>query len=701
MATSYAISVDVGGTFTDFVLFDMEAGATAAFHKVLTDARRPASAVITGWRELLEMVGARPDQIHYAVHSTTIVTNAIVARTSVKTGLLTTKGFRDVLEIGIEQIYDIYDLFAPYPPPIVPRELRREVVERVTRDGDVLVALDEACVRAQVGDLVERGVRSIAVSLVHAYRNPDHERRIAEIIAEMAPDVSVSLSSRVAPIMGEYERTSTVAADAYVKPLLRNYLQDLLGELRRLGYERPLYLMLSSGGITTAEAAMEFPIRLLESGPAAGAFAAGYFGKLAGYDHVLSFDMGGTTAKACLIEHGKPAVAGMLEADRVHRFKPGSGLPIMAPTVDLIEIGAGGGSIAHINELGLLSVGPQSAEADPGPASYGLGGELPTVTDGNTLLGYLDPGYFLGGRMTLKLELAKSAIARHIASKLNLVSTDAAWGIHMTVNENMAQAARTHLIERNRDPRNVAMVAFGGAGPAHAVEVARVLGIRTVIAPFGAGVASAIGALTAPMALPLVRSYMTPLEAADWSHVARLYEDMREEASTAFSGVPAAETWQYSGALDMRFAGQYHELRVELPGAIPTKGSVGDIVSAFKERYTDVYGRVPAGLAVEVLNWHLEAESSRIVFHLSREGAREGDATEARKKEREIYFTTPGAGYQICPVYDRYKLCPGATFSGPCVVEEREATVVVPPDCTVDVDGYRNLVITLGTEVYA
>ncbi len=701
VATRYAISVDVGGTFTDFVLFDMDAGATAAFHKVLTDAQRPARAVIVGWREVLDTVGARPDQIHYAVHSTTIVTNAIVARTGAKTGLLTTQGFRDVLEIGIEQLYDIYDLFAPYPPPVVPRELRREVVERVTRDGDVLEALDEGSVRTQIGDLVGRGVQSIAVSLIHAYRNPNHERRIAEIVAELAPDVSVSLSSRVAPVMGEYERTSTVAADAYVKPLLRNYLQDLLGELRQLGYERPLYLMLSSGGITTAEAAMEFPIRLLESGPAAGAFAAGYFGTLAGHDHVLSFDMGGTTAKACLIERGKPAVAGLLEADRVHRFKPGSGLPIMAPTVNLIEIGAGGGSIAHLNELGLLSVGPQSAEADPGPASYGRGGELPTVTDGNTLLGYLDPGYFLGGRMALKPELATSAIERHIASKLDLGPTDAARGIHVTVNENMAQAARTHLIERNRDPRDVVMVAFGGAGPAHAIEVARLLGIRMVIAPFGAGVASAIGALTAPMALPLVRSYMTTLAGADWSHVERLYNDMREEASAAFSGVPGAEAPQYGSALDMRFAGQYHELRVELPDTIPTKGRVGDIVGAFQKRYTEVYGRVPTGLGVEVLNWHLEAESSQIVFHLSKVGAREGDAAEARKKEREIYFGAPEAGYRTCPVYDRYKLFPGATLSGPCVIEEREATVVVPPDCTVGVDGYRNLVITLGTEAWA
>ncbi len=695
MPTRYAISVDVGGTFTDFVLFDMDAGVTAAFHKVLTDAQRPARAVITGWRELLAMVGASSDQVHYAVHSTTIVTNAIVARQGAKTGLLTTHGFRDVLEIGVEQIYDIYDLFAPYPPPLIPRALRREVPERVTRDGEVLQPLDEAEVRTQVDELVGAGVRSIAVSLIHAYRNPVHERRVAEIVTEMHPEIVASLSSRVAPVMGEYERTSTVAADAYVKPLLRHYLVDLLDQLRYLGFCQPLYLMLSSGGITTAEAAMEFPIRLLESGPAAGAFAASFYGKVTGHDHVLSFDMGGTTAKACLIESGRPGIAGMLEADRVHRFKPGSGLPIMAPTVDLIEIGAGGGSIAHVNELGLLNVGPQSAEADPGPASYGLGGEQPTVTDANALLGYLDPTYFLGGRMELKVDLAEQAVERCLATRLNLVITDAAWGIHAIVNENMARAARTHLIERNQDPRDVAMVAFGGAGPAHAVEVARILGISEVIAPLGAGVASAIGALTAPMALPLVRSYMTLLESADWNTLRRLYEEMRDEAQRAFRGVAGAEAMQYRAAADMRFAGQYHELRVDLPHEAPGLDDVPQIVAAFEAGYTELYGRAPGGLGVEVLNWHLTAELPRSVFNLTEEPRGEVDLNAALKGERSIFFSRPDPSYRSCPVYDRYRLEPGAAFPGPCVIEEREATVLVPPSCRVVVDGYRNLRIAL------
>ncbi|MDQ3411011.1 MAG: hydantoinase/oxoprolinase family protein [Chloroflexota bacterium] len=695
MPKRYAMSVDVGGTFTDFVLCDMDAGATVAFHKVLTDAERPARAVIAGWEELLAMAGASSDQVQYAVHSTTIVTNAIVARTGAKTGLLTTSGFRDVLEIGIEQIYDIYDLFAPYPPPLIPRHLRLEVPERVTRDGEVLQPLDEAAVRTQVDVLRTAGVRAIAVSLIHAYRNPDHERRIAAIVTEMAPEIAVSLSSRVAPVMGEYERTSTVAADAYVKPLLRHYVTDLLDQLRRLGYRRPLYLMLSSGGITTAEAAIEFPVRLLESGPAAGAFAASFYGQTTGNEHVLSFDMGGTTAKACLIARGRPGVAGMLEADRVHRFKPGSGLPIMAPTVALIEIGAGGGSIARVNELGLLSIGPESAEANPGPASYGLGGEQPTVTDANTLLGYLDPGYFLGGRMVLQPELAARAVGRFVGSRLNLSPTEAAWGIHATVNENMAQAARTHLIERNQDPRQVAMVAFGGAGPAHAVEVARILGIRRVIAPLGAGVASAIGALTAPMALPLVRSYMTLLDAADWDHVWALYDGMRDEAERAFAGVTGAESVRYGAALDMRFAGQYHELRVALPGGVPEREHVAELAAAFQAGYTAEYGRAPGGLPVEILNWHLTAELPGFAFNLAKEPRREADPNGARKGERAVYFRRPEPGYRPCPVYDRYGLNPGAAFAGPAIVEEREATVVIPPGCRVVVDGYRNLLMSL------
>lgn len=696
MGNRYALSIDVGGTFTDIVLMDIAAGRTAALHKVLTDAERPARAVIAGTREILAMAGAAATDLAYAVHSTTIVTNAIIGRRGGKAALMTTRGFRDVLEIGIEQIYDIYDLFATYPTPLIPRELRREVSERVTRDGTVVEPLDEVAIQELIADLVADGVEAIAVALVHAYRNPAHERRIAALIAETCPDLAVSLSSRVAPLIGEYERTSTVAADAYVKPLVRHYVTDLLAELRSLGFERRLYMMLSSGGITTADAAMEFPIRLLESGPAAGAFAASFFGQLVGHSKVLSLDMGGTTAKACLIEDGAPRVRHMLEADRVHRFKPGSGLPIMAPTVDLIEIGAGGGSIAHISSLGLLNVGPQSAESNPGPACYGLGGDEPTVTDANVLLGYLEPTYFLGGRMVLDADRAASVVATRVAAPLGLDVTQAAWGVHAIVNENMARAARTHLIERNCDPREVAVVAFGGAGPAHAVEVARILGSHQVIVPAGAGVASAFGALTAPMALPVVRSYMTLLDSCDWSVVRELYDDMRHEAHAAFAGEVVAESAvRYRSAADMRYAGQYHELRVALSEDADGSHALPQIAAAFRAGYEAVYGRSLPQLPVEVLNWHLTAELSRPALSFTPDATPQTSVADARKRTRSVYFQRPEAGFRACDVYDRSQLSPGATFAGPCIIEEREATIVVPPGSDVTVDPYRNILITV------
>jgi N-methylhydantoinase A/oxoprolinase/acetone carboxylase beta subunit len=690
----YAISVDVGGTFTDFVLFNMDSGSTVAFHKVLTDSERPARAVIQGWSELLEIGGVRSDQVEHAVHSTTLVTNAIVERRGAKTALLTTQGFRDVLEIGIEQIYDIYDLFAPYPEPLIPRQFRLDVPERISRDGEVVEPLDEDAVRATVRELAGQAVESIAVSLVHAYRNPEHERRIGEIIQEAAPEITVSLSSRVAPLIGEYERTSTVAADAYVKPILRTYIQDLTAQLRELGFQRTLYMMLSSGGITTADAAMEFPIRLLESGPAAGGFAAGFYGSLVDQPDLLSLDMGGTTAKACLIENGQPDVAHMLEADRAHRFMPGSGLPILTPTVDLIEIGAGGGSIAAINTLGLLNVGPRSAGSSPGPVAYGRGGTEPTVTDANLVLGYLDPGYFLGGRMSLDRDSAKAAINEKNAATLGIDSIDAAWGIHSIVNENMAGAARRHIIERNRDPRGFSMVAFGGAGPAHAVAVAKILGMPEVIVPLGAGVASAIGALTAPMSLPFARSYMTLLDECDWSQVKRLYADMTAEAQEALATAENIDgAVQYQMAADMRFAGQYHELRVELPSGEPDAASVPEIIEAFQERYTEVYGRIPPGMNVEVLNWHMTAIAPGAPFNLAARPEESIDISKSRKGEREVYFREPEPGFRSVPVYDRYQFVPGMKTNGPCIVEEPESTIVVPPGCRLRVDEYLNVVV--------
>ncbi len=693
-ARHYAVSIDVGGTFTDFVLFDIDAGTIVAFHKVLTELHQPASAVLAGWQDLaLTASRSTPHRVEEVIHSTTLISNAIVERRGAATALITTRGFRDVLEVGSEQMYDIFDLFAPYPEPLVPRYLRREVGERVSRNGTVLQALDKAEVSRLVAELLAEGIGSIAVCLLHAYRNSGHEERLGRIIAETAPNVSFSLSSRVAPLMGEYDRSSTTVADAYVKPIVQHYLSSLAKRLNDHGYAGPVRMVLSSGGITTLEAAAESPIRLLESGPAAGSLAAAYYGRLTGYDAVLSFDMGGTTAKACLIEAGVPTVTGMLEVARLQRFKPGSGLPIMTPSVDLIEIGAGGGSIAHVNTLDLLNVGPESAGATPGPVCYGLGGTEPTVTDANVVLGYLDPAYFLGGTMPLDAGLARQAVKTRIASRLGITPMRAAWGIHAIVNENMARAARTHIIERNQDPRDLVLIAFGGAGPAHAVSVARILGISTVVVPLGAGVASAIGALTAPIALPLARSNMTTLRACDWEVVQHLYDDMRGEALRALGPTHSGSvTFRY--AVDLRFAGQYHELQI--PVEIEGEGAalLRAIEQSFNERYTEVYGRVPPGLPVEALNWHLTAEAPRWDFTLAAQDGVEGDSRVALKGQRQAWFDGDENGI-FCAVYDRYRLTPTTTVAGPCLIEEREATAVVPPGASARVDAYQNLIVRI------
>jgi len=695
----YALSFDIGGTFTDFALFDLASGRPVAYHKVLTDAREPARGVLSGWNDLIAEHGLVPSEVDLAVHSTTLVTNVLIERKGAVTALLTTRGFRDVLEIGIEQLYDIYDLTAPLPLPLIPRERRVEVSERLAADGRVIEPLDPAEVIAVIGELVARGVESIAVAFLHSYRDPRHEQLAERVIAEAYPALAVSLSSRVAPLVGEYERFSTVAADAYVKPKVRRYLNDLSESLRGLGFRHDLLVMLSSGGVAAMETAAAYPIRLLESGPAAGALAASFYGAATGQTEVLGLDMGGTTAKACLIEGGRPDIAQVLEVGRVHRFKPGSGLPVMVPTVDLIEIGAGGGSIAYVNELGLLKVGPRSAASDPGPASYGLGGQEPTVTDANLVLGYLDPGYFLGGRMRLDTEAAERALRGNVAEPLHMDLVAAAWGIHSVVNENMAAAARLHIIEKNRDPRDFALVAFGGAGPAHAAAVGRLIGTRELIFPFGAGVASAIGALVAPLSFAFTRAYVVMLDAIRDAPIAELFAEMEREAGRALvaAGV-APDTVRVRRAADLRFAGQYHELEVPLPGRAFDRDWDEDLRATFLQRYREQYGRELSGLPIEALNWKIVAEGGGTRVQLTPEEATGGDPASARKGTRPVYFPRPQAGYLDCPIYDRYRLAPGMTLVGPAIVEEREATIVLWPGDAARVDGYRNLTVRLPEE---
>lgn len=687
-AAGVALSFDVGGTFTDFVAIDTATGEIVARHKVLTNARYPARGVLRGWRDMAQ-AGLDATRVGFAVHSTTLVTNALIERKGATTALVTTRGFRDILELGREQLYDIYDLFAPPPDPLIPRPLRLEVAERVDASGNILTPPDPESVATVVDTLREANVEAVAIAFLHAYRNPANERAVADAIRAALPGVAISLSSDIAPIAGEYERTSTTAADAFTKPLVRSYVGELERAIGESGIPAALYLMLSSGEIASARTAMARPIRLLESGPAAGAIAAAYIGRLAGHDDVLSLDMGGTTAKACVVEGGRPELAQLLEVARVRRFMKGSGLPVVTPVVDLIEIGAGGGSIARRDELGLLKVGPDSAGADPGPACYGLGGTLPTVSDANLLLGYLNPDYFLGGAIPLRADLAREAVAA-LAAELDLSVEATAWGIHRVVNENMAAAARVHIIERNRDPRSLATIAFGGAGPAHAAAVARILGSPSVIFPPGAGVASAFGALVAPIAFTAGRTLMTPLDTADWDEIAQVFSELESTATAelAEAGIGHGRI-RFRRWAEMRLEGQYHEIAVDLPAGPLDENSVPVIRAAFDDAYRRLYGRTLEGLPIEVLHWRLSAVGPEQQVGTIDLPLGDACADAALKGRRPVWFDDR---FHDTPVYDRDMLQPGMRLSGPAVLEEREATIVIGPGDEARVDSHLAIV---------
>jgi N-methylhydantoinase A len=686
------IGIDIGGTFTDLLLVNDRTGDVAV-GKTLTTPADPSAAVERQTAEVLRSTRTAPGDVQMVIHGTTLVTNAIIERTGDPTALLTTRGFRDALEIGREHRYDMYDMLLEMPRPLVPRHLRLEVDERTLSDGTVLSPLDVEGVERLVRELARKGVRAIAVSLLHSYRNPEHERRIASIIAEVAPGVETSISSEVVPEMREFERTSTTVCNVYVKKLVDRYLAELERKLRELGITGSLYIMLSSGGIATVGTSRRFPVRLLESGPAAGALATAHLGDVAGYRNLMSFDMGGTTAKLCIIENAQPMAASQLEVDRVYRFKKGSGLPVRIPVIEMIEIGAGGGSIAQVDALGLLKVGPRSAGADPGPVCYGRGGTEPTVTDADLVLGYLDPAFFLGGRMTLDPDAAAAAIERHVATPLGLSVTEAAWGIHQIVNENMANAARIHAVEHGKDPRLFPVFAFGGAGPVHACGVAAILQSSAFIVPLGAGVGSTIGFLTAPLAFDFARTNLERLEHCDWTRVNGLLADMEAEGVALLreSGV-ARDLIRILRWADFRYVGQGHEIRVPLPDGPLGANTLGRIMDGFGTAYAELYGRAAPDVPVEALTWRVTVRGPRPRLDVrSTNGSRSDDAGAAVKGTRPVYFAEHGC-YQPAAVYDRYRLGPGAAFDGPAIVEERESTVVISPRASVVIDPHLNLV---------
>jgi len=688
------LGCDIGGTFTDFVLLDDQTGEVVV-HKCLTTPHDPSDAVEEGVRALQEKLPGYVDRLEEVIHGTTLVINAIIERKGAKTGLITTRGFRDVLELGREIRYAPYDVFAEFPEPLVPRHRRLEVDERLRADGTVLRPLNREQARGVVRQLCEMGVESIAVCLLHSFENPVHERALKQIIQEEAPGVSVSISYEVLPQIREFERTSTTVTNAYVKPLTEKYLRRLSRRLAALGFRGRLFIMLSSGGITSVETAAEFPVRIIESGPTAAVIAAQYFSRLFDLPNVFCFDMGGTTAKSCLIQDGVAGVVPTFEVGRVQRFMKGSGLTIQVPVVDLMEIGAGGGSIARVSRLGTLQVGPESAGADPGPICYGRGGVEPTVTDADLLLGYLDPEYFLGGEMKLDVEAARRGVEERIAGPLNVSFIQAVWGIHDLVNETMAAAAKTHSAERGGNPQTVTIVAFGGAGPVHAYGLARKLGAPRILVPPNAGVGSALGFFTAPRAFDLVRSHKVALQDADFAEIEALFREMEAEGVRTLRTAGATDEVAFARSVDMRFVGQGYETNLPIPEADFTALTPEEVRCRFDQTYKRLYGRTYPDSPVEFVTFRVRASLPVRLLELPRLQAATADPGAAVKGTR-LAYSPLARDFIPYTVYDRYRLFPGAELPGPAIIEERESTVIVGEDAMARVDEYGFLWIEMG-----
>lgn len=686
------LGCDIGGTFTDFVLVNDETG-TFSIYKCLTTPSDPSDAVETGIRGLEKQTPGFMPEVAEIIHGTTLVINAIIERKGARTGLITTKGFRDVLELGREIRYDAYDIFSEYPQPLVSRPLRLEVDERLASDGRVLRGLDAEEVKQVVRSLQDAGVESVAICLINSYENPVHEATIKALVNELAPDLSVSASYEVLPQIREYERTCTTATNAYVKPITVKYLQKLSSRLQSLGFGGKLFIMLSSGSITTVATACEFPVRIIESGPTAAVIASQHYGRMFNIKDIFCFDMGGTTAKSCLIQKGEAGLVSTFEVGRVQRFKKGSGLPIQVPVVDLMEIGAGGGSIARISKMGLLQVGPESAGADPGPASYNLGGENPTVTDADLILGYLDPNYFLGGTMPLNLDAAHKAIEEKIAKPLNTTVTEAAFGIHDLINETMAAAAKTHIAEKGGNPNIITVAAFGGAGPVHAYGLARKIGAPRLIVPPLAGVGSALGFFTAPVAFDLVRSHRVALDSADFNSIEKLFSDLEKEASAILQQSGEVDGINFARSIDMRFVGQGAETNLPIPNKPFTQWQEREIRNLFDETYKRLYGRTYPDTRVEFITFRVRASLPERPFRIPSLSASGAILQDCVKGERQAYSLIQKKFIPFT-VVDRLKLFSGAKIEGPAIIEEKESTIVIGEDAHAAVDDYGFVWIT-------
>ena len=673
--TGTRLAIDIGGTFTDVAL---ECGDKQFTTKTLTTKSHPETAVLAGIETVLTQAKINPSQVEIIIYGTTLATNLLIERRGASVALVTTFGFRDVVEMRNENRFEQYDINIELPTPLVPRSQRLVVSERIAADGRILKPLDENEVRALIPHLLEKEIQSVAVGFLHSYRNNSHEQRVREIIFAEAPELEVTLSSEVSPEMREFERISTACANAYVQPLMSRHIRSLASQLRTQGLDCPLFLMLSGGGITTPETAIRFPVRLVESGPAGGAIFSSFIARQLGLSRVLSYDMGGTTAKICLIDDGQPHTSRTFEVAREYRFLKGSGIPINIPVIEMVEIGAGGGSIADVDTMNRIRVGPESAGSEPGPASYDLGGVAPTVTDADLLLGRLNPENFAGGSIRLNVENASKALDSSIGSKLGFKTSNTALGVSEIVDENMSNAARVHAIESGVDIETYTIVAFGGAAPIHAARLAEKLNIQKIVIPPNAGVGSALGFLQAPVSYEVIRSYYQRLGDLDYHGINQLLNSMRKEATDVVEpGAQGQKTKEIRTAF-MRYIGQGHEVSVEIPVKLEEaeldSQSADRLTIAFETEYTRLYGRTIPSLEIEILTWSLQIStqgSDGLAVKMSAH-AYAPDSKEFRK-----LMDAESGEFNDAAVYDRLSLAPGAKIEGPAIITESDTATVI------------------------
>jgi N-methylhydantoinase A len=681
------LAVDIGGTFTDVVIETPSGRLTT---KVLTTPAAPEEGVIEGIGVVLKLAGLEPSAVGLFIHGTTLATNALIERKGAKTAFVTTAGLRDILEMGYEKRFEQYDFYMDKPEPLVPRPLRFPVRERISAKGAVLEPLHEDDLETAAEMIRTSGVQAVAVGFIHAYAHAEHERRARDILAGLLPGVTICISSEVCPEIREYERFSTTCANAYVRPMMAGYLNRLRSRLDTIGLRAPLFLMMSGGGLTTLDHATRFPIRLVESGPAGGVILAGQIARECDLPATIAFDMGGTTAKICLLDDGEPERARRFEVARIYRDMKGSGLPVRIPVVEMVEIGAGGGSIARVDAMKRITVGPDSAGADPGPACYGRGGQAPTVTDANVALGRIDPTRFAGGRIALDKGKATAALGADVGSKLGLADHGPAAGVAEIVEENMANAARVHAIERGKVIDRYTMVAFGGGAPLHAGRLAEKLGIGRVLIPVGAGVGSAIGFLRAPIAYEVVRSWRVPLDQSDLGEANRLIASLRDEAHAVVASGAGKTALTETRLVDVRYVGQGHELPISLPNRPLAASDLPDLRKRFEDRYRQIYGLHLPDMAVEIVTWSVTV--STVLEPPAKLAAAGRTGTAAPIGRRPVYEPARGELVEM-PIYARADLKPGVGIDGPAVIVEDETTTIIPASFGATVNSRGDIVM--------